>query len=129
MSTRSGRPLSYTRAIAPPWNSTRTPLRSKPPSRSQPPTITLASSPGEVANRRGGARPEQPADLLGDGVEEPLGQLAGRDRDRDPAQRSLLLREGGEVLARLRVRERDRDELPELHEPLLRVVARTARRP
>ena len=46
MSTRSGRPLSYTRAIAPPWKATRTPLRSKRLSWSQPPTITLACSPG-----------------------------------------------------------------------------------
>ena len=64
----------------------------------------------DVAHGRGRARAEQPADLLRDGVEEPLGILLGRDGDRNAAEGSLLLGQGRELLARLGVRERDGDE-------------------
>ena len=75
----------------------------------------------DVAHGRGRACSEQPADLLRDGVEEPLGVLLGRDGDRDAAERSLLLGEGRELLTSLSVRERHRDERGKLPESLLGV--------
>ena len=64
----------------------------------------------DVAHGRSGTRAEQPADLLRDGVEEPLGILLGRDGDRNAAEGSLLVGQGREFLAGLRVRECDGDE-------------------
>ncbi len=75
----------------------------------------------DVAHGCRSARPEQPADLLRDGVEEPLRVRLGRDGDRDAAERRLLVGQGRELLAGLRVRECHSDEPRELPESLLGV--------
>ena len=75
----------------------------------------------DIAHGRSSARAEQPADLLRDGVEEPLRVLLGRDGDRDAAEGSLLVGQGRELLTGLSVRECDGDERRKLPESLLGV--------
>ena len=79
----------------------------------------------DVAHGRSGACSKQPADLLRDGVEEPLGALLGRDGDRNAAECGLLLGQRRELLTGLGVRECHGDELGELAEPLLGVSRKT----
>ena len=78
--------------------------------------------PGLVADRRGGVRLEQPPDLLGHGGEQLGCRDALRDERRHPPQRSLLVREPGELVLPGGGREGGGDELRELDEPVLDVV-------
>ncbi len=75
----------------------------------------------DVAHGRSGVGAEQPADLLRDQAEEPLGALLGRNGDGDAAEGGLLVGQRRELLTGLRIRDRDGDQAGELPEPLLGV--------
>ena len=95
--------------------------------------------PALVADRGRRAHVQQPARLLGDGLEDLLGLRAGRDQHRDPPQRGLLLGQQRERLVRARVEHHpdevvlEREQRPGDRQPALagdpHAARRTAARP
>ena len=72
-----------------------------------------------VADELDPLQPQEARDLLDDGREDLLRRGAGGDERGDPSERGLLVAKAADLVVRLCVRDRGRDQVRERGQPLL----------